>query len=74
MIAWASRWLIWIAIRLAVTGACIFTIQSVLASEGFRTETRSLLIIAGCMIIAIRVWSSNPDTKEKETLLSDDDF
>jgi hypothetical protein len=73
MIAWASRWLVWIFIRLLITGACIFTIQSALTSEGFRIETKSLLVIAACVILAIRFWSSNPN-KEKETLLSDDDF
>jgi hypothetical protein len=64
MIEWATRWAAWLFIRFIITGACIFTIQTALESEGFRIETRSLLIIAGCMIIAIRVWSSNPNQKD----------
>jgi hypothetical protein len=65
MIEWASRWLVWIAIRLGITMACLFTIKNTLELEDFRIEWRSLLVITICLIISIRFWSANPDRKEK---------
>jgi hypothetical protein len=73
MLEWFARWATWIIVRLVATGACIFTIQSALTSEGFRTDIRSLCIIAGCMILAIRLWSSNPDPKSISKGFSNDD-
>jgi hypothetical protein len=66
MLAWMMRWVIWIAIRVAVTLACILTIQNVIHAEGYRVEFFTLVISAVCVIVAVRMWMPSSNKSEGE--------
>lgn len=56
MIAWATRHLVQLGIRLAVTLASCFTLQQVIQQEGYRCELSTLLVGAALAIIVLRLW------------------
>jgi uncharacterized membrane protein len=66
MIAWMARWVVWFAIRVVVTLACIYSIQNIIHQEGYRVEFTTLLLASICAIIAIRMWM--PSSKESEKI------
>ncbi len=63
MIAWMISWIWWATWRLAVSLACLLTIQNVIHQEGYRVEFSTLLITGACAIVGIRIWM--PFSKEK---------
>lgn len=65
MFAWMMRWVIWFAIRIAVTLACIVTLQNVIHAEGYRVEFYTLVIAAVCVIVAVRMWVSSYPKKDQ---------
>lgn len=66
MIRWAVHHITWFAIRLAVTAACIFTVNNVIAEEGYRVAYKDLSLCAACLIVMMRFWLPRPYEK-KET-------
>lgn len=69
MIRWMIVWVWWATWRLAVSLACLLTIQNVIHLEGYRVELSTLLVTGACAILGIRIWM--PFSKEKS--LSDED-
>lgn len=65
MIAWMASWVWWFAWRLAVTLACLWTVQNVIHQEGYYIEYRVLVVAALCVIVGVRVWMpSNKENKD----------
>lgn len=69
MFRWMMGWVWYATWRLAVSLACLLTIQNVIHQEGYRVEFSTLLVTGACAILGIRIWM--PFTKEKS--LSDED-
>jgi len=67
MFRWALHHLVWFSIRIVVTLACVWTVNNVIAYEGYRVEYRDLLICAACLIVLMRFWMPRPYEKKKET-------
>jgi predicted MFS family arabinose efflux permease len=63
MIRWMTAWVWWATWRLAVSLACLLTIQNVIHQEGYRVEFSTLLVTGACAILGIRIWM--PSSKEK---------
>lgn len=66
MLGWAMGWVLWFTWRLAVTVACLLTIQNVAHQEGHYIETRTLFIAGFCAILGIRVWMPFKQVSEKD--------
>lgn len=56
MIQWALHRIGWFTIRIAVTLACIWTIQNVIHTEGYLIPFKVLLVGAVCLIVGVRMW------------------
>ncbi len=69
MFRWMMGWVWYATWRLAVSLACLLTIQNVIHQEGYRVEFSTLLVTGACAILGIRIWM--PFTNEKS--LSDED-
>jgi hypothetical protein len=63
MIVWAWRWFCWLFVRVVITGALLFTLQTVLHSQGYWISTNNLVISAALIIIGIRCWTGSPENK-----------
>lgn len=72
MLHWAFRHIVWFTIRCTVTLACLYTLQHVMESEGYRVESHSLLMVAVIFVIGVRMWAPSIKNKEenKETTWS----
>jgi hypothetical protein len=64
MIAWAWRWIVWLLIRVAITGAIIFTMQMLLHLNGYWIPTNNLIMCTLLIIIGIRCWSGSPENTQ----------
>lgn len=62
MIRWVLSHIVWFTIRVAVTLACIWTLQNVIHHEGYYIPYGILLIGAVCLIVGVRMWM--PSYKE----------
>lgn len=62
MFTWMMGWVWWLTWRLAVSLACLLTIQNVIHLEGYRVEFSTLLVTGACAILGVRIWM--PFTKE----------
>jgi predicted MFS family arabinose efflux permease len=73
MIRWAAHHIGWLAIRIAVTLACCWTVNNVIAEEGYRVAFYDLLIVAACLIVLMRFWMPRPYEKKvhKETTFTE---
>lgn len=56
MLMWMMGWAWWLTWRLAVSLACLLTIQNVIHLEGYRVEFSTLLVTGVCAILGIRIW------------------
>ena len=54
------RWLIWFAIRIVFTIACMFTMQNIIGKLGYTIPSSTMIVSSVIIILAIRMWSSNP--------------
>jgi hypothetical protein len=66
MLRWALYHTIWFIVRCAVTLACVWTVNGVIAYEGYRVEFRDLLICAVALIVLMRFWMPRPYEKKKD--------
>jgi len=68
MIQWAIHRVWWFLVRVAVTLACIWTIQNLIHTEGYYIPFHILLVGAICLILGVRIWMpAQKDTGPKET-------
>lgn len=56
MIAWMAHRVGWFVIRTAITLACVWTINRLVNSYGYRMDFFALLFASVCAIITIRLW------------------
>jgi hypothetical protein len=56
MLRWAVHHITWFIIRIVVTAACIFTVNNVIAEEGYRVAYMDLSICTACLIVLMRFW------------------
>lgn len=64
MIQWAAHHAGWFLIRVVVTLACIWTVNNVIAEEGYRVAYTDLTICAVALIVLMRFWMPRPYVKE----------
>lgn len=56
MLQWAIKHIGWLAIRITVTLAGVWTMQNLIHKEGYLIDFRILLVGAICLIVMVRFW------------------
>lgn len=67
MLGWMMGWVWWFTWRLAVSAACLFTIQNVIHQEGYYIENRVLLVAGICVVVGVRIWMPFKQGKDNDT-------
>lgn len=66
MLNWIIANIVGFIWRIAVTLACILTIQNVSKISGYSIEFHTLLVAAICLIVNIKIWSPPFRSNKKE--------
>lgn len=65
MLQWMLYWVWWIGWRIVVSLACMYTLQHLMHEEGYYVSMTNMLSMGAVMVVAIRIWSAQPNREEK---------
>lgn len=75
MLSWMAYWIWWMAWRVAITLACVFTIQQVIHRQNLVwVETQPFLVGTALFVLLIRIWSQPRPTKDNKQCSTSDSF